>query len=607
MKTISENIFSIPEPATAAGYVSLARDFEKKFREGTWMPAKTLKIALLSSFSLNGLKEILTAKGGLSGIGLQVYEGPYNQWGQEILDPSSGLYAFAPELVILFADTASLLGEKYFRPYAPSSGNWQEWTDRQFEEFKGLVLFLQKRSNAKILLHNFEVPAYSPLGILEAKQEFGWVEAVETLNQKLRQTFKKDSQVYLLDYNAFLSRIGKQGAVDPKMLYLADMKLDLQKMPALAGEYMGMIRPLAGLSKKCLVLDLDNTLWGGVAGEDGIDGIRLGPDPEGRPFWEFQKRLAALHDRGVVLALNSRNNPEDALTILRNHPHMILKEDFFAAVRINWEDKAENLKSIAEELNLGIESFVFLDDDPANRARMRQAFPEVRVEDLPEDPALYTRMLMNLDAFQSLQLTDEDFQKGKMYAQEKKRRAVEQTAGDLTSYLRALEMEVTLENGGEKSVPRIAQLTQKTNQFNMMTRRYQEEDILGFVRDPASWVFLAAVRDQYGENGITAAVIVKKNGKAWEIDTFLMSCRIIGRRVEEVLMAHLLAEARKAGAEAVLGKFIPTEKNAPANGFYARCGFECVEKKDGAEIWRRALEKPFTAPDFISVKIKEQA
>ncbi|HLD50578.1 MAG TPA: hypothetical protein VJC08_05200, partial [bacterium] len=279
MKTISENVSAIPRPVSAAGYFQLSRDFEKRFREGTWIPAKTMKIALLSSFTLNGLKEILLAQCGLSGIRASVYEAPYNQWAQEILDPSSALYAFAPELVILFADTASILGERYFRPYAPSSAGWQDWTDRQFEEFKGLVLLLKKRSNAKILLHNFEVPGYSPLGILESKQAFGFIEAVETLNQKLREAFKKNSQVYLLDYNGFLSRTGKHGAADPKMFYLADMKLDLQKMPGLVNEYMGMVRPLAGLAKKCLVLDLDNTLWGGVAGEDGMEGIRLGPTP----------------------------------------------------------------------------------------------------------------------------------------------------------------------------------------------------------------------------------------------------------------------------------------------------------------------------------------
>lgn len=594
------------EPQSAAAYLALGKDFVQRFKEGQWTPVKTIKMALLSSFSVDGLKEILFAKCAVSGIHALIYSSGYNQWAQEILNPSSGLYEFSPDLVIVFVDSGALLGEKAFRPYAASSGSWKDWTQDQFGAWMGFLDILKKRLKGKILVHNFEVPFYSPLGFLELKQSSGIFEAVETLNQKLKKAFKKDSQVYFLDYNAFVSRIGSQSIADPKMFYLADMKLDFQKMPELAEDYMGLIRPLLGLAKKCLVMDLDNTLWGGLAGEEGMEGIRLGPSPEGRPYWEFQKTIAGLYDRGVVLALNSRNNPEDALDIIRNHPYMILREEHFAAMRINWEDKVTNLRALASELNLGLESFVFFDDDPANRALVRQALPEVKVIDLPEDPSLYVHTLMKLNDFNTLQLTGEDLVKGRMYAEGKKRRELEKTTPDLAAYLSALEIQVTIEPACDRTIPRIAQLTQKTNQFNMTTRRYQEEEVRRFSRDPKWGVFSAGVRDKCGESGIAAAVLIHKKPELWEIDTFLMSCRIIGRGIEDGIMAHILDEAHKCQVHQVKAEFVPTAKNFPAQGFYARCGFDCIEKKEDREIWQHSLEKSFAAPDFIRVTITKE-
>lgn len=562
---------------------------------------KKIKIAVLSSSTINGLKEILFVKCYKLGIIPEILIGGYNQYTQEILDDNSQLYNFKPDLVFLFIDIKSLLGDVFFDYYGLSDEERDNLSENNIKQIKLLLDKIVQKLNCKVVLHNFEVPFYSPLGIIDNKQKLGFIEFVKNINAEINKHLKKNNQIFVFDYDLFCSKWGKESLIDYKMYYLGDIKIGFKYLPNLCEEYISYIKPLMSLTKKCIVLDLDNVLWGGVIGEDGLEGIKLGPTPEGRVFLEFQKYLLSLFNRGVILAINSKNNPEEALNVLRSHPCMVLKEKHFASIKINWDDKVFNMKVIAEDINIGLDSIVFFDDDKLNREIIRVALPEVKVVDLPEDPSLYLKTLMELNDFNSFHFSEEDKKKGQMYAGQRKRLELNKTIMDISEYLKALDMVVTIEKANSFNIPRISQLTQKTNQFNMTTRRYLEEDINKFSESKNYLLFSIKVEDKFGDNGITGIAIVKKGEKKWIIDSFLLSCRVIGRRVEETMLAYILEEAENVGIKALIGEFIPTKKNIPAKEFYKKNGFKLIEEKENLQTWELIIDKEYNYPEFIKI------
>lgn len=593
---------SDPDLKGTLDYIRVAAKIDKsglKPPEG----APKLRIALLSSFTVSGLREVLLVKSLRAGFYPIIYTGEYNQYNQEILNPNSGLNRFLPDLVILIVDTRAVAGSTYLQQYNLTEDERREWVQSTLEEVTALIESIKNNSKAKVLVHNFEVPGHSPLGLLEVKQQYGFRKSIQELNSKLSETFRTDNRVLLFDYESFVSRIGKDRAFDYKLYYLGDIRISPQVMPELCDEYIPFIRAMLSKSKKCLVLDLDNVLWGGVIGEDGLNGIKLGPTPEGRPFMELQSYILSLYQRGVILAVNSANNPEDALEVFRSHPYMVLKEDHFASMMINWNDKVSNMRSIAEEIEIGVDSLVFIDDSKVNREMMRQALPEVLTVDLPEDPSLYLRSLESVSAFDTLQFTQEDKRRGKMYAEQRKRQEYKKTVGDVTEYLKSLETVVTIEGATKFSIPRISQLTQKTNQFNTTTKRYMEDDIAHMAESDSYLVVSLKVDDKFGDSGVTGVAIVEK-GTNWRIDSFLLSCRVLGRRVEDTLLAYITERARSEGAKALIGEFIPTKKNTPAKDFYKDHGFRQTSKSGATETWEKELLEVYPIPQFIKLVVR---
>lgn len=562
---------------------------------------KGIKIAVLSSSTIKGLKEILFVKCHEFGVIPEIFIGGYNQYNQEILDGKSELYSFKPDLVFLSIDTKSLLGDTFFDYYSLSEEEKSNLFENRLKHLKGLADKIIKNLDCKLVIHNFEVPLNSPLGIIDNKQKAGFIDFVKDLNSEINNIFRESKQVFVFDFELFCSRHGKENIRDYKMYFLGDIKISLNHFPHLCDEYVSFIKPLMSLTRKCIVLDLDNTLWGGIIGEDGTEGIKLGSTPAGRPFWEFQKYIFSLFNRGIILAINSKNNPEDALKALRNHPDMVLREQHFASIKINWEDKISNMKAIAKEINIGLDSLVFFDDDKLNREMIRTALPEVEVVDLPEDPSLYLKTLMDLDSFNSFYFSEEDKKKGQMYADQAKRKELVEASTDISEYLKALKMNVIIEHANAFNIPRISQLTQKTNQFNTTTKRYSEEDITRFSKSKDHLVFSVKVEDKFGDNGITGVAIVEKRRSEWIIDSFLLSCRVIGRRVEETMVAYIIEKAGKENAKSLCGNFIATQKNIPAKEFYKNTGFRLIEKNNGSEKWEFELEKEFNYPEFINV------
>lgn len=343
--------------------------------------------------------------------------------------------------------------------------------------------------------------------------------------------------------------------------------------------------------KKCLVLDLDNTLWGGVVGEDGIDGIRLSVEAPGNSFLAFQQAVKDLHDRGVILAINSRNNPEDAMAVIRTHPNMLLKEQHFAAFRMNWADKAQNLKEIAEELNIGLDSLVFLDDDPTNRALVRSLLPQVEVPELPSDPREYARFLASLPYFPSAAATDEDQMRGNLYVTERLRRSEEERHASKEEFLASLGLSLVVHEDDASAATRLSQMSGKTNQFNFDKRPFAEEELRAFVESPLHRVFHGRLSDRFGDYGIVAFAVAENRGGEWHLPALLMSCRALGRGVEEAFFGAVLEKAREAGAKRITIAFTEAERNQPARTFR-----DAHFKENG-----RSMEEPFAIPSWVSV------
>jgi FkbH-like protein len=343
-----------------------------------------------------------------------------------------------------------------------------------------------------------------------------------------------------------------------------------------------------GVTRKCLVLDLDNTLWGGVIGDDGVDGIALGQgSAKGEAFLAIQQAAMGLRERGVVLAVCSKNTDEVARGPFRSHPEMIIKEDHIAVFTANWGDKATNLRAIASALNIGLDALVFLDDNPAERAQVRLELPMVAVPELPEDPALYPRALLAAGYFEAVSFAQEDRDRADAYRANAERAAFAGTS-DMAGYLASLDMVADFRPFDAVNRARIAQLINKSNQFNLTTRRYTEKEVGAMETDPDRLTLQVRLDDRFGANGMISVIIVDRG--PWEIDTWLMSCRVLGRRVEEAVLAQLAAAARGAGASFLTGRYIPTAKNAMVADHYAKLGFEQIEAGPGGEtVWRLDL------------------
>lgn len=561
---------------------------------------KKIRVALLGSFTLNGLAETLIVKCAEMKVQCTTYVGGYNQYNQEILNSDSDLYKFKPDISLLFIDTRALLGEIYHHPYSIPAHERKKIVDEKLKHILDLVNSFCNKTKSKLVLANFDIPTFSSHGIYESKVDYGFHRMITDLNIKLEESMLDSDSVYVYNFAKFVSKYGEANVFDYKQFFFGDMKIALDYIPYLAHDLMSYIIGYLGISKKCIVLDLDNTLWGGVVGEDGFNGIKLGPEPPGNAFMEFQKTLLSLYQRGIILAINSKNNYDDAIKVIKEHPYMILRENNFACLKINWNDKVTNMKEIANELNIGLDSLVFFDDDPVNREYMKMNLPQVLTKDLTDDPSQYAGLVKNMNEFSVLNITQEDQQRGRMYVEKRMRDELEQSALDLESFLKQLELRVSIKKANEFNTPRISQLTLKTNQFNLTTKRYQESDIKKFAEDKNYLVGCAQVEDKFGDNGITGAFIVhKENQKEWFIDTFLLSCRVMGREVEKGIIGYILNKARESGAERVKAQFIPSQKNKPIEDFLPKCGFQ----KEG-DYWIYTISSPFIVTDAITVRVE---
>jgi FkbH-like protein len=600
-KTNFTEIEEIRKTAVDAGFndsLRLLRRAEAALETGKLTP---LKIAVLRSYTAEMLEPVLKLRLMLEGFHPTFLFGDYNGYVQEILDTESPLYSFSPDIVLVLVRIEELMPDLVDEFPSKDASEWEVELRGAAERLAGLADTLGKRLPAQIVFQNMcqQEPPY--FGVHDAQAPDEQTSLVGRFNTMLAEALKTRKNAFIWDYEGFVKIHGYASILDPKGWYTSKNPYQLSAYPLIAADITKYILSALGRVKKCVVVDLDNTLWGGIAGEDGMDGVAIGHEYPGSCFRDFQKRLLKLYHRGIILAINSKNNPEDALEIIAKHPDMILRRKHFAAMRINWEDKVSNMNALACDLNIGLDSMIFIDDNPAECALVRENCPGVEVVCLPEKPYLIPGVVSTLPCTDKIALTSEDRKKGEMYRAEGERKECEARFEDLEGFLAHLDIRVAIEEANGFTLPRIAQLTQKTNQMNLTTRRYTEPDIQSFIDDPACHVFSVSSKDRFGDNGIIGVCIVKGGSKVCSIDTFLLSCRVIGRRIEDAIMAFVSDYAKRRGAGTLVGEYIPTAKNKPASGMYERFGFVSTDKTTfRLDLGSGGIE----CPPFIKLSVK---
>jgi len=562
-----------------------------------------LRVALLSSCTIEVLERPLAAALRERGFEPSFWISGFGQYRQDALDPASGLYQHDPNVVLLYLDAEDLFRQLLQNPFANVGDARRAEGRRVADDIASLVDAIRSRlPKATVVVNTTALPPLNAVTGLEFNSEFGVQDAVAEYNAGLVAFAAARNDVIVLDAAGLAASVGFSRWRDSRMWYLARLRLSKPALEALASGYASTIAARLGKTKKCVAVDLDNTLWGGIVGEDGFDGIKLGEDGLGLAFAEFQEELLNLYRKGILLAICSKNNPDDALQVIRNHPGMRLREEHFAALRINWEDKASNLRALAEELNIGLDAFVFVDDNPVERSWVKQSAPEVVVPEWPTDPVDYKSALLQLSAryFPKLGITAEDRKRGEVYQAQAARRKLESSGATIEEFYHALEMRVRVGRADSFTIPRIAQLTQKTNQFNLTTRRYTEAEIRAASEDERTEVFWLDLNDRFGPSGLVGVLILKQDAPGeWNIDTFLLSCRVMGRTVEN---AFLAAAAREAGATCLVGEYAPTAKNSPVKDLYARLGFAHVRDVGERRVWRLADAAKLEIPPWFQVE-----
>jgi FkbH-like protein len=607
METYLELVAAAP---TARNYLVVAQRFDELAASTSAMPGEPVKIALLGNATLDHMQSYMKVACYQAGFQPEIYQCGFDQYTQDILNPGSELYRFGPDVMVLAVHASRLFPHIHQYPFALSVEDRRAEMDAGLDGLRNLLDNLTERTSALVLVHNMVAPQYPALGVLDWRDNLGQTEMFGQINARLAELVRsRYKNVYVVDEDRAQARAGKVEATDVRLWLTARLPWGETTLSTLSREYMRYIFPYKARGRKCIVLDLDNMLWGGVIGEDGLGGIQIGADAPGNAYLALQRELERLWKRGILLAICSKNNEEDVLPVFEQHVGMLLKRSHFAAQRINWRSKSENIREIAAELNIGLDSLVFLDDNPVERARVRAELPDVLTPELPTDPAYYRRALAELTVFDSLTLTEEDRRRNTLYAEQKARREFEAShttaSGSLTAYLAALEMVVTIEPLSEQTLPRIAQLTNKTNQFNLTTRRYSESAITALMAS-GSQTYSARVADRFGDNGLVGLAILRpEDGKAWEIDTLLLSCRVMGRGVETALLAFLAERVRDSGGERLQGWYLPTPKNSPVKDCFKQHGFSLVESRpDGSERWELDLATgEILVPEWLRVRV----
>lgn len=530
---------------------------------------RALRALVVSNRTANWFVEHLEVAGLARGLLVEGVDPGFDSVAALAFDPKSALPSGHYDIVLVLLDSAFFLTDL---PKLDEDAE-ADYRARVENDISKIASALSEKAQAPVLFANICLPpdleqSYADIGLPGTpRRQAGYVNAAIA-------ELARRGELLPFDLEMMAQRIGLYGMIDPVKLHEAKMLFSSDASPLIADSLAASIAAIFGKSGRVLVLDLDNTVWGGVVAEEGLEGIRIGQgNAEGEAFLSLQRYAKALKSRGIALAVCSKNLEAAAKSPFQKHPDMVLREEDFVVFAANFEDKATNLAKIASSLNLDASSLVFVDDNPAERERVRAGLPFVMVPELPEDPGNYVRAIVASGYLEHSPLTREDARRAQAYQARELAKSALDDVGDYDAYLRSLEMELFIAPFDSIGRSRIAQLIQKSNQFNLTTRRYTAQDIARFEAAPDMLCWQVRLRDRFADHGMISVVIARKAAAAWEIDTWLMSCRVLERRVEHEIMRRLATLAEKDGVERLIGRYIPTAKNKLVEEFYSRMGF----------------------------------
>jgi FkbH-like protein len=583
-----------------------ALDTAVSARMGSAPPAglstRPVRLAILGSSTLAHLHASIRIGALRRGIWVETYENNYGQYLQELSDICSPLYEFAPTTILFAFDTAHITAGV---DAAQTPADADALLGNACERIRSCWRQARDAFRCPLLQQTLLPNAIPLLGSNEHKLPSSAARLIERLNCWLRDAAAQEG-VHLLALDARASRDGLSAWYDPALWHRSKQEVSPVAAPVY-GDLVGrLLAALQGRSYKCLVLDLDNTLWGGVIGDDGLDGIVLGQgSPLGEAFLSVQRYARDLANRGVILAVCSKNDEANAWEPFDKNPEMVLRRGDISAFVANWNDKAANIREIAETLNIGLDSMVFLDDNPFERTLVRRELPAVAVPEVGEEPSRFTQILSDAGYFEAVNITDEDRERTSLYQSNAAREASRKSATDLPNYLRSLDMKLHWSQFDRIGLQRIVQLINKTNQFNLTTRRYSEEDVLSLMASDRAFGLQLRLIDRFGDNGIISIIIGKMNGgDDLLIDTWLMSCRVLGRQVEPTTLNLVAAKAQALGARRLIGEYRPTRKNGMVREHYTRLGFRPLDiAEDGSS--RASLELATFTPAETFIDVRE--
>ncbi|MRX63746.1 HAD-IIIC family phosphatase [Maribacter luteus] len=555
---------------------------------------KTIKLAVLGDTATQFLTQALVGQGYEHGINLDIWEADFNQIERQVYDPSSELYGFKPEYVIVFKASHKLLGK--YNKLKPDE--YTMLASNEISSIETICSTITNNLDAKVIYYNYTEIDDAIFGNHANKTESSFLYQLRKLNFGLMELASKNPNLYLCDLSSIQNQVGKPVMFQPAMYINTEMVLSIDILPNVAAKTLDLISTLNGKFKKCVILDLDNTTWGGIIGDDGLENIQIGSLGIGKAFSEFQYWVKKLKNRGIIVAICSKNTESVAKEPFEKHPDMVLHLEDISVFIANWENKADNIRQIQSILNIGFDSMVFLDDNPFERNIVRENIPEICVPELPEDPADYLEFLYGLNLFETVSFSNEDSERTKLYQIEAERAKTAQKFTNEDDFLKNLAMVSTVAPFNKFNTPRIAQLSQRSNQFNLRTVRYSEADIERISKSGDYATFSFTLEDKFGDNGLICAIILQKeNEDTLFVDTWFMSCRVLKRGMENFVLNTIVDYAKENGFHTIKGEYIPTAKNPMMKDHYPNLGFD----KDGT-FFTLDVNHYQTKSNYIKVK-----
>jgi len=554
---------------------------------------KKIKIALLSDTASQFLNAAIRAYGITAQLDFEIYEADYNQIDLQVFDPTTELYSFKPDYIFINRSTEKLLKEFYKTNPKQQPG----FADTILNKTQQYYDTITSRLRSKIIINTYPEIDDSVFGNFAAKINASFIYQVRKINLGLMDIGRQAKDLYICDLAVQQATLGYNFVFDPKMYVSADLVYNIDFLPIIAKNITDIILSITGSFKKCLILDLDNTTWGGIIGDDGMEGIQVGYYGLGKIFTDLQLWAKQLKQRGIILAICSKNTEEIAKEPFLSHPDMVLRMDDIAVFVANWETKVENIRYIQSVLNIGFDSMVFVDDNPFEREMVKSGIPDITVPDLPEDPVNYLVYLRSLNLFETASFTEEDEQRTKQYQEEAQRNILLQSFDNEHDFLASLAMESVVKPFDVFSIPRVAQLTQRSNQFNLRTVRYTDEDIKRIAEDPEYFTMSLTLADKFGDHGLIAVIILKKlDEKTLFIDTWIMSCRVLKRGMEHFTNNRIVSVAQEHNFEKIVGEYLPTKKNGIVKDHYESLGYKQEGDKWVLELKNFEEKSTFITP-----------